>query len=93
MLMAALARQTRLRKQRRLLREKGVKMVEKGLQDLDELEAMEQAEVATATLAPSLSVPPVGVIDWSSVGLSDLLGPDDSGGIVAEGAGNSSGGA
>ncbi len=44
----------------------------------------------TTTFALFSSVFPVGIIDWSNMGLSDLLGPDDFDGIVVEGAGNSS---
>ncbi len=88
--LALIARLVRFYKQKRLFREKGKVMVEKGFKDLDELEAAEQTEAATTASAPLLIVSPDDTIDWSRVDLSDLLGPDDSGDIVAKGAGNSS---
>ncbi len=49
------ARLVRLRKQKRLLREKGKVMVERGLKDLDELEAAEKAEATATVQVPSVA--------------------------------------
>ncbi|TPX15228.1 uncharacterized protein E0L32_012437, partial [Thyridium curvatum] len=94
----ATARLIRLRKQRRFLREKGVKMVQRGLQNLDELEEMERKESEAAAQESSavLEVQANGgfdVIDWSTVGLGDgqlLAGLDFAGGTVEASVGNAS---
>ncbi len=56
------ARLVRLQKQKKLVREKGVKMVERGLNDLDELEALEAAEAQATT-----SVAAAATVDWPPV--------------------------
>ncbi len=54
----------RLQRQKKLVREKGVKMVERGLKDLDELEALEVAEASAA--APSAAAMD---LNWSATKL------------------------
>ncbi|TPX07898.1 uncharacterized protein E0L32_010353 [Thyridium curvatum] len=93
------ARLIRLRKQRRSLREKGIQMVQRGLQNLDELEEMERKESEAAAQESSavLEVQANGgfdVIDWSTVGLGGgqlLTGLDFAGGTAEASAGNASG--
>src|SRR5208337_975673 len=69
------ARLRRLRKQRQLIKEKGLKMVRNRLKDMDTLEAREEEE-RRALLAGD----PVVALDWSSLGLELPVGLDFGGG-------------
>src|SRR5208282_2979992 len=78
------ARLRRLRKQRQLMKEKGLKMVRDGLEDMDALEAREEEE----RRAPQAD-DPVVVLDWSSLGLELPVGLDFGGGTPRAPAGSS----
>lgn len=92
------SRLIRLRKQKRFLHEKGVEMVNRGLKDMDELEADEQreeeqrqADLRKVQEEEALLSLDMGqdVIDWGTV---LLAGPGSADGTV-EGVGGSSSGA
>jgi hypothetical protein len=71
-----LARLARLRRQKRLLMDKGKEMVRRNLENLDELEAEESLEAVANNVFNG--------VDWNTVDFSSL-GPADlgaSGGIV-----------
>ena len=82
----AFARLQRLRKQRKILKEKGVKMVREGLENMDTLEAREEEERRA-----SLVDDPVVALDWSSLGLELPVGLDFGGGTPGAPAGSSAG--
>ncbi|PHH84728.1 hypothetical protein CDD83_1482 [Cordyceps sp. RAO-2017] len=89
----AIARLARLRSQREMLASKGAKMVNLGLQTLDELEAEELRE--SENLASTMrSVEAMSAIDWSSLGLPEdfVFDPPVAGGTVATANHNGSGG-
>ncbi len=72
-----LARLKRLRKQKKLVREKGVQMVERGLKDLDELEALEAAEAQATTSAAAAAIvdwPPVDLGGWNFASVEGTSG-------------------
>jgi hypothetical protein len=86
----------RFRSQKRVLHDKGAKMVNRGLKSLDELEERERQE-AEAAIAVQVSGG-FGVVDWSSLGLDSEfadLGPllpvesGDSGGTAPVTSGSS----
>ncbi len=64
-----LSRLMRIRRQKRLLRDKGLAMLERNLQSIEELEVAEREEVRAVVDVQSVGA--VDVIDWSSVGLVD----------------------
>ena len=69
----AVARLSRIRKQRALLRTRGAEMVNRGLNSLDELEAADREESEAAVAAQEVGA--LGVVDWNAVGLSFLDDP------------------
>ena len=69
-----------------MLKEKGLKMVCKGLRDMDALEAREEEE-RRALQADD----PVVALDWSSLGLELPVGLDFGGGTPGAPAGSSAG--
>ncbi|CCF43076.1 hypothetical protein CH063_12889 [Colletotrichum higginsianum] len=93
-LSTALGRLSRLRKQKRFLKDRGSELIRRGLQSLDELEAQDR-EVAEAEARVEQDLVSWGageVFDWSSLGVgSDFaeLGPLSPSRGTAEGpAGN-----
>lgn len=74
-----LSKLMRLRRQKRLLQSKGMKMLERDLQSVGELEAVEAAEssaVAESSLVvDSVAAGAVDLIDWSTI----FEGPSSSG--------------
>lgn len=76
----ALARLSRVRKQKEFLVEKGVEMVSRGLANLEELEQIERRE-SEAALDVQLSGFVTDVVDWNAVleTLPDLGSLDDPG--------------
>jgi len=85
------ARLVRLRRQREAVVAKGVKMVQEGLRDMEELEEFESRE--TDAVVDSRAQGAVDVIDWSSVGLEWpeglTLGPSSASLGIAESSGGS----
>ncbi|PNH32595.1 hypothetical protein BJF96_g4158 [Verticillium dahliae] len=65
----ALSRLKRLRTQKRSLHERGVKMVNQGLQSLDELDSAEREESEAVVAVQAAGG--FGVIDWSALGSFD----------------------
>jgi hypothetical protein len=98
-----LARLARFRRQKRLLLQKGNKMVSENLANMDEVEEAEQSEAArSSTAVPSVPETGDGVVgfefDWSALGPVDppldpssMVGLGFGGGTPQASAGNASG--
>jgi hypothetical protein len=90
----SLSRLDRLRRQRRSLVTRGSELTRRGLASLDEMEAEDEATVATQAAAfDAQSLGAVGVIDWDAilvdpVGLDGVGGLDFAGGSVEAPVGN-----
>ncbi|RYP03652.1 hypothetical protein DL765_010433 [Monosporascus sp. GIB2] len=92
----AITRLIRLRKQKAFLRSKDVKMVQRELQSLEELEKQKRREQADTEASMAAFVPPVGPVDWSGIENTDLSAEDVDwssilGGPVAAGENSSAG--
>lgn len=68
-LLEAIARLKRLRRQEKHLREKAAEMIRRGVEDLDELEAIERQEAEASALSEIQILEDHGVIDWSAMEL------------------------
>ncbi|PNP60895.1 hypothetical protein FNYG_14371 [Fusarium nygamai] len=60
-----LSRLMRLRRQKRQIQTKGTKMLERGLQSMDELEAVEQQEAQAVVDARSAGA--ANIVDWTAI--------------------------
>ena len=86
-----LGRLMRLRRQRGMVKQKGIELLKRGFEDMDELEEAERRESDAAVDARVQGA--VDVIDWSSVGLNWTegltLGPSSASLGIAESSGGS----
>lgn len=97
-LQEALAKVSRLRRQRQVAREKSQRLFRRGVRDLDEQDGIRTQEEAILeeqqAVGTAQSLGAVGIIDWTSI-LPDFSDPsffpDVAGGTVESNVGTSSG--
>ena len=86
-LLEAMARLARLRKQRRLLKERGDSLVSRGVRDLDEADGVRSQEDAILAeqqaVGSAQALGAFGVIDWSAMDLESLLDGAPSAGAAS----------